>query len=211
MKQRYGMQTISENGRQGLIGRLLDALPLIFFVVLVADIVVLILAETLPIVLKIGLGFIAVVLVVLLLMMLQTSRRRKQSWRSEDILFEPELSRPISSIQEEREWNWPSHPVIRYPLAIGLIIFVYWVLVENRMKLPGQWLISLVLFALISLWCWREPLLLFLIVAFGVGVLALAGWMIKNLSVGAILGLLVLFAITMYVGIKELNKRKFKR
>lgn len=210
MKQRYGIQTISEDGRQGLSGRLLGLLPLIVFAVLIADIALLILLDGMTLAVKILLGLLAAALIVILVMMLQTSRRRKHSWRSEDILFEPPLSRPISSIQEEREWNWPSHPLIRYPLAIGLIIFVYWVLVQNQMKLPGEWQVSLVIYALVTLWCWREPLLLILIVAFGVGVLALAGWMMIHLSLGAILGILGLFAISVYFGIKELNKRKFK-
>ena len=125
-------------------------------------------------------------------------------------MFEPQLSRPVSSMYEEREWNWPSHPLIRYPLALVLMVFVYWVLVLNQMKVPGHWLISLVLLTLVSIWCWREPLLLVLIVVFGVGLLTIVGWIVMNLSFGAMLGLLALIAVSVFVGIKELNKRKIE-
>jgi hypothetical protein len=79
------------------------------------------------------------------------------------------------------------------------------------MKMPGHWLVSLVLMTLVSLWCWREPLLLVLIVILGVGLLALVGWVITNLSVGAMLGLLALIAVGVLLGMKELNKHKIKR
>lgn len=211
MKQRHGNHIISQDGGLGRLSRLAGFLPWLLGALLVSAITILILAGELGIVLKIVLGLVAAILLVILLMMLQTRRRRQRSWRSEDIVFEPQLSRPVSSIYEEREWNWPSHPLIRYPLAFGLTVFVYWVLVLNQMKLPGHWLVSLVLLALVSIWCWREPLLLVLIVAFGVGILALIGWMVTNLSVGAILGLLALIGTSIFIGVKELNKRKLKR
>ena len=211
MMQRHSNHTISQDGRLGRFSQLAGFLPWLLGALLASVLAILILVGELGIVLKIILGLVAAVLLVILLMMLQTRRRRQRSWRSEDIVFEPQLSRPVSSIYEEREWNWPSHPVIRYPLALVLTVFVYWVLVLNQMKLPGHWLISLVLLALVSIWCWREPLLLVLIVAFGVGILALIGWMVANLSVGAILGFLALISTSGFIGIRELNKRKLKR
>ena len=211
MKQRHGIHKISQVDRLDRFSRLAGFLPWFLGVLLVAAIAVLILVDELGTALTIVLGLVVTVLMIILLMMLQTSRRRQRSWRSEDIVFEPQLSSPVSSIYEEREWNWPSHPLIRYPLALGLIVFVYWVLVLNQMKMPGHWLVSLVLMTLVSLWCWREPLLLVLIVILGVGLLALIGWVITNLSVGAMLGLLALIAVSLVMGMKELNKHNIKR
>ena len=210
MKQRHNIHEISQDGGQSRFGRLAGFLPWFLGALLISAIAVLILFGQAGAALKIVLGLVVAVLLVILLMMLQTSRRRKRSWRSEDMMFEPQLSRPVSSMYEEREWNWPSHPLIRYPLALVLMVFVYWVLVLNQMKVPGHWLISLVLLTLVSIWCWREPLLLVLIVVFGVGLLTIVGWIVMNLSFGAMLGLLALIAVSVFVGIKELNKRKIE-
>ena len=123
-----------------------------------------------------------------------SDRRRQRRWRRDGILFEPQLPRPISSIPEEYEWQLPSHPLIRGPLAIALMALLYWVLVVHGMQMPGSWLVGTVVLALINLWVWREPLLLVFIVAVGVAVLALIGWVVQTLPL--IARIAAVFAIT---------------
>lgn len=157
---------------------------------------------------KSGLGAIAPVLIVLV--KLRSERRKRRSWRRDDSVFEPRLPAPLSALYEEREWTLPSHPLIRFPLTFVLIGFMYWTLVRNQMHLPGHWLVLLVLLSLVCLWSWREPLLLVLMVAVGVSVLALTGWILSlpspyDMAVG------ILFLLGLSIGMRELRKRLNKQ
>ena len=135
-------------------------------------------------------------------------RRRQRRWRRDGILFEPQLPRPISSIPEEYEWQLPSHPLIRAPLAVALMALLYWVLVVHGMQLPGSWLVGTVILTLANLWVWREPLLLVFIVGVGVTLLALIRWLVQTLSLlGAIAALLIIAAALVALWIK-IRKRQ---
>lgn len=132
-----------------------------------------------------------------------SNRLRQRRWRRDGILFEPQLPRPISSIPEEYEWQLPSHPLIRAPLAAALMALLYWVLVVHGMQLPGSWLVGTVILTLANLWVWREPLLLVLIVGVGVTLLALIRWLVQTLSLlGAITALLIIAAALIALWIK---------
>ena len=132
-----------------------------------------------------------------------SDRRRQRRWRRDGILFEPQLPRPISSIPEEYEWQLPSHPLIRAPLAVALMALLYWVLVVHGMQLPGSWLVGTVVLTLANLWVWREPLLLVLIVGVGVTLLALVRWLVQTLSLfGAIAAILIITAVLIALWIK---------
>ena len=129
--------------------------------------------------------------------------RRQRRWRRDGILFEPQLPRPISSIPEEYEWQLPSDPLIRVPLAVALMALLYWVLVVHGMQLPGSWLVGTVILTLANLWVWREPLLLVLIVGVGVTLLALIRWLVQTLSLlGAIAALLIIAAALVALWLK---------
>ena len=135
-----------------------------------------------------------------------SDRRRQRRWRRDGILFEPQLPRPISSIPEEYEWQLPSHPLIRAPLAIALTAVLYWVLVVHGMQLPGSWLVGTAVLALVNLWVWREPLLLVFIVALAVVILALIRWIVQTLPLmGAIAVLLLIAAgvIALWIKIRQ--------
>ena len=137
-----------------------------------------------------------------------SDRRRQRRWRRDGILFEPQLPRPISSIPEEYEWQLPSHPLIRAPLAVALMALLYWVLVVHGMQLPGSWLVGTVILTLANLWVWREPLLLVLIVGVGVTLLALIRWLVQTLSLlGAIAALLIITAALVALWLK-IRKRQ---
>lgn len=139
-----------------------------------------------------------------------SDRRRQRRWRRDGILFEPQLPRPISSIPEEYEWQLPSHPLIRAPLAVALIVLLYWVLVVHAMQMPGSWLVGTVVLALINLWVWREPLLLVLIVAIGVTVLALIGWVVQTLPlIGTIAAVMMIAAvvIALWMAVRKRQSR----
>ncbi len=132
-----------------------------------------------------------------------SDRRRQRRWRRDGILFEPQLPRPISSIPEEYEWQLPSHPLIRAPLAIALTAVLYWVLVVHGMQLPGSWLVGTAVLALVNLWVWREPLLLVFMVALAVVILALIRWIVQTLPLmGAIALLLIIAAAVIALWIK---------
>ena len=132
-----------------------------------------------------------------------SNRRRQRRWRRDGILFEPQLPRPISSIPEEYEWQLPSHPLIRAPLAIALTAVLYWVLVVHGMQLPGSWLVGTAVLALVNLWLWREPLLLVFIVALAVFILAMIRWIVQTLPLmGAIAALLVIGAAVIALWMK---------
>jgi hypothetical protein len=139
-----------------------------------------------------------------------SDRRRQRRWRRDGILFEPQLPRPISSIPEEYEWQLPSHPLIRAPLAVALVVLLYWVLVIHAMQMPGSWLVGTVVLALINLWVWREPLLLVLIVAIGVTVLALIGWVVQTLPlIGTIAAVMMIAAvvIALWMAVRKRQSR----
>jgi len=185
------------------------------------------LRQMLTLVAMIGLGFLArslglvkstagvwlIVAGLLLLTLLWThwsDRRRQRRWRRDGILFEPQLPRPISSIPEEYEWQLPSHPLIRAPLAVALIVLLYWVLVIHAMQMPGSWLVGTVVLALINLWVWREPLLLVFIVAIGVTVLALIGWVVQTLPlIGTIAAVMMIAAvvIALWMAVRKRQSR----
>lgn len=132
-----------------------------------------------------------------------SDRRRERRWRRDGILFEPQLPRPISSIPEEYEWQLPSHPLIRAPLAVALTALLYWVLVVHGMQLPGSWLVGTAVLTLVNLWVWREPLLLVFIVALAVLILALIRWVVQTLPVlGAIAALLMIAVVLFALWVK---------
>ena len=146
---------------------------------------------------------IASLLVLVIVWTKWSNRRRQRRWRRDGILFEPQLPRPISSIPEEYEWQLPSHPLIRAPLAIALTAVLYWVLVVHGMQLPGSWLVGTAVLALVNLWLWREPLLLVFIVALAVFILALIRWIVQTLPLmGAIATLLVIGAAVIALWMK---------
>ena len=150
-------------------------------------------------------------LAIALFFLLLKSRPKKSSWRNDDLVFEPKLSRPVSSMDQELEWKWTNHPLIRFPLAFALIPLIYWVLLIHKMKLPGSWLVGVAIFALITIWSWHEPLVLMLLVGSGVGLLFVTAWVINNLDLTEILGLLCILAILVFFTYKELRKRNIIR
>lgn len=150
-------------------------------------------------------------LAIALIFLLFKNRPKKSSWRNDDLVFEPELSRPVSNIDQELEWKWTNHPLIRFPLAFALIPLIYWVLVIHKMKLPGSWLVGVAIFTLLTIWSWHEPLILMLLVGSGVGILFVAGWVINNLDLYEIAGLLCIVALMIFIAFKELKKRNIIR
>ncbi len=152
------------------------------------------------------LAFIAIAPLLMLLTSWLSARRKRNSWRRDDSVFEPRLPSPVSALYEEREWALPSRPLIRYPMTLVLIGFMYWTLVLNHMNLPGHWLVLLVLLSLACLWSWREPLLLALIIGAGVSLLTLVGWVISlPLQYALAVGILVLIGV--FIGMHELRRR----
>ena len=208
MKQGGGIRMISGAGEDDARSRRLRRLRWVFILLLI-----------------VGIGFLArrvglvetlseALLIMVGLLMLTigwtkwSDRRRQRRWRRDGILFEPQLPRPISSIPEEYEWQLPSHPLIRAPLAVALMALLYWVLVVHGMQLPGSWLVGTVILTLANLWVWREPLLLVLIVGVGVTLLALIRWLVQTLSLlGAIAALLIITAALIALWIK-IRKRQ---
>lgn len=140
------------------------------------------------------------------------ARRVERRWRRDAVLFEPPLPKPVSRIDDEREWRWPAHPLVRIPLALSLTGLLYWALVLHQLQLPALWLVAVAVVALFTLWCWREPLLLVLIVAAGVALLALLGWLSDRLSVtgaaAALVGLLAIGAVMMAQIRKRTDKHR---
>jgi hypothetical protein len=208
MKQGGGIRMISGAGEDDARSRRLRRLRWVLILLLIVGIGFLArrvgLVETLSEALLIMVG-----LVMLTIGWTKWSdRRRQRRWRRDGILFEPQLPRPISSIPEEYEWQLPSHPLIRAPLAVALMALLYWVLVVHGMQLPGSWLVGTVILTLANLWVWREPLLLVLIVGVGVTLLALIRWLVQTLSLlGAIAALLIITAALIALWIK-IRKRQ---
>lgn len=136
-----------------------------------------------------------------------SARRGQRRWRRDSVLVMPELPSPVSRIPVEREWHWPSHPLVCGPLAVALVGMLYWTLVVNHLQLPIEWLLATVLLALLNLWCWREPLLLVLFAIVSIALLALIGWAVEALSLtGALAVLLSLSAVTA-IAVIEIRKR----
>jgi hypothetical protein len=208
MKQGGGIRMINGTGEEDARSRRLRRLRWVLILLLIVGIGFLArrmgLVETLS-----EASLITVGLLVLTIGWTKWSdHRRQRRWRRDGILFEPQLPRPISSIPEEYEWQLPSHPLIRAPLAVALMALLYWVLVVHGMQLPGSWLVGTVILTLANLWVWREPLLLVLIVGVGVTLLALIRWLVQTLSLlGAIAALLIIAAALVALWLK-IRKRQ---
>lgn len=210
MKRNSGIGTMGGAGEEDTRSRRLRRLR--WTLLLVAIVGMGYLARTIGLVTSaVGVWLIIASLLLLTLVWTQWSdRRRQRRWRRDGILFEPQLPRPISSIPEEYEWQLPSHPLIRGPLAIALMALLYWVLVVHGMQLPGSWLVGTVVLALINLWIWREPLLLVFIVAVGVTVLALIGWVVQTLPLIGIISVVLVIAaaiIALWMAIRKRQSR----
>ena len=134
-------------------------------------------------------------------------RRGQRRWRRDSVLVMPELPSPVSRIPVEREWRWPSHPLVQAPLAMALIGMLYWAIVLNHLQLPVEWLLATVLLALVNLWCWREPLLLVLIVVLSVAILALLGWAVETFSVIGAMVMLAGLSAVVAIAVAEIRKR----
>ena len=145
-----------------------------------------------------------------LLVQARMARVRQRRWRSDSRLFEPPLPKPISSVPVNREWQWPSHPLVGIPLALVMIGGLYWVLVVNEMQVSGGWLLGLLLLAIVNLWSWRQPLLWAVIVTVGVALSALVRWLVLLLSLpGALLVLCIAAGAAVYAA-RAIVQRKRK-
>jgi hypothetical protein len=160
-----------------------------------AAITILLMVDALSFGMQLALGLSAASLVLIFMRLVWVAHRRRRSWRYDDSVVEPPLARPVSALVEEREWTIPSHPLIRYPLAFALAGFMYWVLVFHAMRLPAYWLVLLLVLTVISLWCWRQPLGLVLILGIGIALLSAGNWILTNLSIGMIAGLAIFILI----------------
>ena len=136
-----------------------------------------------------------------------SARRGQRRWRHDSALVVPSLPSPVSRIHVEREWRWPSSPLVRAPLAIALIGALYWAIVLNELQLPAEVLFAVVLLALVNLWCWHEPLLLVLIVIPGVLVLALLGWLVDTFTVAGAIGVMLGLSLVIAITVAEIRKR----
>lgn len=137
-------------------------------------------------------------------------RRRQRLWRGEPLIIRSVLAGPVCGVPVVREWHWASHPAVCVPLAIALTAMLYWVLVLNRLQLPYYWLLALALLLIASLWCWRHPLLLMLVVSIGVGVLSLFGWLAERLSVIGAIGVMLGVLTLVTAGIAGISKHMDK-
>ena len=144
------------------------------------------------------------------LMVWWAGRRQRTVWRRDGRMFEPSLPRPVSDIPEEQEWTLPFHPLIRVPLALLLMGLMYWVLVIHQMQLPGHWLVATTIVTIINLWSWREPLVLVALVAVGVLLMTIVGWIINHLPIEAAIAVLVLIPVVIVIAVHELRKRKLR-
>ena len=144
------------------------------------------------------------------LMVWWAGRRRRTVWRRDGRMFEPSLPRPVSDIPEEQEWTLPFHPLIRVPLALLLMGLMYWVLVIHQMQLPGHWLVATTIVTIVNLWSWREPLVLVALVAVGVLLMTIVGWIINHLPIEAAIAVLVLIPVVIVIAVHELRKRKLR-
>ncbi len=147
---------------------------------------------------------------VILLVQARIASGKQRRWRSDSRLFEPPLPKPITSVPVNKEWQWPSHPLVGIPLAIVMIAGLYWVLVVNQMQVSGGWLVTMLLLALINLWSWRQPLLWAGVVSVGVMVSALVRWLVLLLSLPGALLVLFMAAAATTVAIRKYLQRKRK-
>lgn len=131
-------------------------------------------------------------------------------WRRDSDLVVPSLPNPVSRIPIELEWRWASSPLLRVPLAITLIVALYWAIVLNALQLPAHWLFVVALLALLNLWCWSEPLLLLLVVVPGVLLLALVGWLVETVSLAGAIGVLIVIGVVLAIAVTEIRKRFLK-
>lgn len=145
-----------------------------------------------------------------LLVQARIARGDYRRWRSDSRLFEPPLPKPISSVPVDKEWQWPSHPLVGIPLAIMMIAGLYWVLVVNRMQVSGGWLVAMLLLALVNLWSWRQPLLWAAIVTVGVLLSALVRWLTLMLTLPGALLVLCVAAAVITVVIRKYVQRERK-
>lgn len=210
MKQRSGIRTISEAGEENTRSRRFRRLR--WVLILAAIIGAGFLARTIGLITSTAEVWLIIASLLLLSIVWTTwsHRRRQRRWRSDGILFEPQLPRPISSIPEAYEWQLPSNPLIRGPLAVALIVLLYWVLVVHGMQMTGSWLAGTAVLALVNLWVWREPLLVVLIVTLGVAVLALIGWVVQtHLLLGIITAICLIAAAVIALWV-QVRKRQSK-
>lgn len=167
----------------------------------------LLLANELSLVWQIALWIVAGLFAISMLLIIMKRRSIQRSWRQDDSVFEPSPGRSLSPLYAEQEWSLPSHPFIRYPLSLILIWAMYWMLVVHQMKLPGHFLVALVVLVVVSLWCWREPLLLVLMVIIGVALLSLISWM-TSLPLPVILATVAVLGLGLGLGLLALHRRK---
>jgi hypothetical protein len=146
----------------------------------------------------------------ILLVQARIARGNQRRWRSDSRLFEPPLPKPITSVPVNKEWQWPSHPLVGIPLVIVMIAGLYWVLVVNQMQVSGGWLVAMLLLALVNLWSWRQPLLWAAIVTVGVLLSALVRWLILLLTLPGALLVLCMAAVAITVAIRKYVQRKRK-
>jgi len=156
---------------------------------------------------RVVLWLIAGLLIAGSFLVIMKGRDRRRSWRQDDRVIEPSPGKYLSPLYEEREWSLLSHPFIRYPLAFILIGTLYWALVIHHMKLPGHFLVLLLVLALIGFWSWREPLLLVLLLIVGVALLSVIGWII-SLPLSIILIASAVLAPGFGLGLLALRKKK---
>lgn len=155
-------------------------------------------------------ALLAVCIVPVFLWQRWRTRLAERRWRRDAILFEPPLPKPVSRIDDEREWRWPAHPLVRISLAIGSTGLLYWALVLHQLQLPALWLVGTAVVVLFSLWCWREPVVLVLMMAAGVALLALLRWLSDLLTVAGAIGVLLAVLAAGGVALAEIRKRTDK-
>jgi len=147
---------------------------------------------------------------VILLVQARIARGNQRRWRSDSRLFEPPLPKPISSVPVDKEWQWPSHPLVSIPLAIVMIAGLYWVLVVNQMQVSGGWLVAMLLLAIVNLWSWRQPLLWAAVVTVGVTLSALVRWLVLLLGLPGALVVLGITAAAAAYAVRHIVQRKPK-
>ena len=146
----------------------------------------------------------------ILLVQARIARSQQRRWRRDSRLFEPPLPKPISSVPVNKEWQWPSHPLVSIPLALVMIAGLYWVLVVNQMQVSGGWLVAMLVLAIANLWSWRQPLLWDAVVTVGVALSALVRWLVLLLGVpGALLVLCIGSAAALYA-VRHIIQRRRK-
>jgi len=153
------------------------------------------------------LALLVSVSLVAVMVQLWSARRGQRRWRRDSALVVPSLPNPVSRIPVEREWLWPSSLLVRVPLAVALIVALYWAIVINELQLPGYSLFAVALLAFVNLWCWHEPLLLVLIVIPGVLLLAVLGWLVDTFSLAGALGVLLGLSVIVAIAVAEIRKR----